>query len=113
MDFNEHQKLSEKYDLGEKSAVFTNPALVEKVLGLSGEAGETADKFKKIIRDKNGVPSEEDVEAIKKELGDVLWYVANISRYLDISFSDVAETNLKKLESRYSRNKIHGFGDER
>ena len=70
-------------------------------------------RAKKIIRDKDGVASDEDKDAIKKELGDVLWYIANISAYLDISLSDLAQTNLDKLESRYQRNLIHGEGDER
>ncbi len=86
---------------------------LEKILGITGEAGETADKFKKIIRDKDGEMSDEDKEAIIKELGDVLWYVASIARYLDTSLSEVAEGNIQKLEDRKARNKLHGEGDNR
>ncbi|MBQ3470001.1 nucleoside triphosphate pyrophosphohydrolase family protein [Candidatus Saccharibacteria bacterium] len=89
------------------------PAMMEKVLGLSGEAGEVADKFKKIIRDKGGDLSVEDKEAVVKELGDVLWYIAGISRYLDTPLSEVARKNLEKLYSRLDRNKIAGDGDNR
>ena len=115
MDFDKYQDQAKKYDLFADEAVdnLAAPAFSEKVLGLVGEAGEAADKVKKIIRDKEGVASDEDKDAIKKELGDVLWYIANVSRYLGFSLSDVAETNIDKLESRYQRNKLHGAGDER
>lgn len=118
MEFDEYQDKAGKYDSfkhgdDEPRDDLTDPAFIEKVMGLAGEAGETVDKVKKIIRDKEGVASSEDVEAIKKELGDVLWYIASISTYLDISLSDIAKTNLDKLESRYQRNLIHGEGDNR
>ena len=113
MNFDEYQQKSQKYDLFELNKDLNSPNFLEKVLGLSGETGETADKIKKILRDKAGKPTPEDIDAIKKELGDVLWYLANIARYLDIPFSEVAKTNLNKLESRYNRNQLHGSGDER
>ncbi|MBR3252559.1 nucleoside triphosphate pyrophosphohydrolase family protein [Candidatus Saccharibacteria bacterium] len=112
MKFDEYQKAIIKYDTFSKCSL-SEVGFVEKVLGLTGEAGETADKIKKILRDKNGEASDEDREAISKELGDVLWYLASIARYLDIPLSEVAEKNVSKLEDRYSRNKIHGSGDER
>ena len=87
--------------------------LLEKVLGLPGEAGEAADKFKKILRDKSGIISAADRDEIVKELGDVLWYVAMIAEYLEVPLSEVANMNLEKLESRLQRNKIHGSGDNR
>ncbi len=93
--------------------VATEKGLIEKVLGLSGEAGETVDKYKKILRDKDGIISPSDREELVKELGDVLWYVAMISEYLEVPLSDVAKRNIEKLESRYKRNKIHGAGDNR
>lgn len=93
--------------------VATEQGLIEKVLGLPGEAGEAADKFKKIIRDKGGVISLSDREEIVKELGDVMWYVSTIAAYLDVSLSEVANGNISKLESRLKRNKIHGEGDNR
>lgn len=93
--------------------IATEKGLVEKALGLPGEAGEAADKFKKIIRDKDGVISLDDREEIVKELGDVMWYVSTIAAYLDMPLSEVAERNIEKLESRRKRNKIHGEGDNR
>lgn len=112
MKFDEYQEAIVKYDTYEKCGL-TEVGFIEKVLGLTGEAGETADKIKKILRDKNGVMSDEDRVAICKELGDVLWYLASVARYLDLPLSEVATLNVKKLEDRYQRNKIHGSGDER
>ena len=113
MEFDDYQKKAAKYDLFEPSSDYKSVGFIEKVLGLTGEAGETTDKIKKVIRDKDGVISEDDKKAIAKELGDVLWYTAAIARYLDMDLSEVASGNLEKLESRYQRNLLHGEGDER
>lgn len=112
MEFDEYQKQIVKYDTFSKCSL-SEVGFVEKVLGLTGEAGETADKIKKILRDKGGEISDEDRDSICKELGDTLWYLASIARYLDLPLSEVAEKNVSKLEDRYQRNKIHGAGDER
>lgn len=82
-------------------------------LGLTGEAGEVADKIKKIYRDKEGVVSIEDAEAICKELGDTLWYLSQIANNLGFSLSHVANVNIDKLAKRASENKLHGNGDNR
>jgi len=113
MNLDEYQKSIIKFDTSVESDNLTSAGFIEKILGLTGEAGETADKVKKIIRDKKGEATEEDRAAIIKELGDVLWYVASISRYLGVPLSEVAEKNIDKLEDRYQRNTIHGAGDER
>ena len=113
MGFDEYQKRSAKCDLQEASMDPKSAGFVEKILGLTGEAGETADKVKKIVRDKNGVISDEDRESIIKELGDVLWYVAGLARYLEVPLSEVADKNIKKLESRMKRGVLKGEGDER
>lgn len=113
MDFNEYQKRAAKYDLSKKTNDLRATGFIEKVLGLTGEAGETADKIKKILRDKDGVVSDEDRDLVIKELGDTLWYIASIARYLDAPLSEVAAGNIEKLESRYQRNKLHGEGDKR
>jgi len=86
---------------------------VEKILGLVGEAGELADKYKKIIRDKGSVISDADRDELIKELGDVLWYVATLARYLGASFDDVATLNVAKLTDRQRRHLIQGEGDNR
>ncbi|HUA13528.1 MAG TPA: nucleoside triphosphate pyrophosphohydrolase family protein [Candidatus Sulfotelmatobacter sp.] len=83
------------------------------VLGINGEAGEVAEKIKKIIRDKDGVISEEDKKEITKELGDVLWYIAVLAHQLGYKLDDVAETNLNKLASRKKRGVLTGDGDNR
>lgn len=110
---NEYQEKAAKYDLFKVTGNYNTVAFVEKVLGLVGEAGETADKVKKVLRDKDGVISEQDKLEIAKELGDVLWYVASVARYLDVPLEEVARLNLEKLEDRYKRNLIHGQGDNR
>lgn len=90
-----------------------DPAFVAKILGLVGEAGEVAEKFKKIIRDKNGMISEQDKLEIAKELGDVLWYISTVAHYLGLSLEEVATTNLEKLFSRRERGVARGGGDNR
>lgn len=83
------------------------------VLGLTGETGEVAEKIKKILRDKEGVVSDGDRQEIKKELGDVLWYLSRLSAELGLSLEDVAQSNIEKLFSRLERGEIHGEGDNR
>ena len=83
------------------------------LLGLLGEAGELANKYKKILRDKGGIVSAQDWEDLFDELGDVLWYVSNIASELDADLGEVAKVNLKKLESRQERGKLQGDGDKR
>ena len=82
-------------------------------LGLVGEAGEVAEKVKKVLRDKNGVFDMESKNAIKKELGDVLWYLSNLCTEFNFSLNDVALENLKKLKLRAKKGKISGSGDNR
>jgi NTP pyrophosphatase (non-canonical NTP hydrolase) len=87
--------------------------LLHWVLGLNGEAGEVAEKLKKIIRDKNGEISEADKQELAKELGDVLWYLAVFAHDLGVSFDEVAAKNIKKLADRKQRNMLGGSGDNR
>ena len=86
---------------------------MEHMLGLVGEAGEIAEKVKKIYRDKNGDMKQLDHDDMKAELGDVLWYVAMMADYFDIPLDEVGEKNINKLADRMKRNKIHGSGDNR
>ncbi|MEK7094364.1 MAG: nucleoside triphosphate pyrophosphohydrolase family protein [Patescibacteria group bacterium] len=108
MTFEEYQKESRR------TAKYPNIGsnFVYPTLGLSGESGEVAEKVKKIIRDAEGVVSEEARTAIQKELGDVLWYLSQIATELKISLDAVAEENLKKLLSRLERDVISGSGDD-
>ncbi|MBI3162095.1 MAG: nucleoside triphosphate pyrophosphohydrolase family protein [Chloroflexi bacterium] len=88
-------------------------AVVYPTLGLVNEAGEVAGKIKKVFRDKNGEINAETREALKSELGDVLWYLAQTCTELDISLDEVAESNIAKLLDRQARGKIQGDGDNR
>ena len=88
-------------------------AVIYPTLGLTNEAGEVAGKVKKIFRDKEGVFSETDREALKAELGDVLWYLAQVATELGLSLDEIAEYNIAKLLDRQARGKIQGDGDNR
>ena len=87
--------------------------LFHLLLGLCGEAGEIAEKMKKIVRDKNSDFANVDVDDMKKELGDVLWHIAALADYFDITMDDIAETNIAKLASRLERGVLGGSGDNR
>ncbi len=87
--------------------------LLHWVLGLTGEAGEVAEKLKKIIRDKNSLVSEEDKVELAKELGDVLWYIAVFAHDLGVPLDQIAQQNLDKLKSRQARGVLGGQGDNR
>lgn len=87
--------------------------LLYPTLGLVGEAGELANKVKKVLRDQQGHLTEEAREALLGELGDVLWYVAQVATDLGVSLEAVAAHNLAKLRSRWERGTIGGAGDNR
>ena len=87
--------------------------LLHWVLGINGEAGEVAEKVKKIIRDKGGKVSDEDKKELAKELGDVLWYIAVFAHDLGVPFDEIAANNLSKLKSRKARGVLGGSGDNR
>jgi NTP pyrophosphatase (non-canonical NTP hydrolase) len=95
----------------------TGHNFIYPTLGLVGEAGEVAEKIKKLMRDKGvedpTLVSEADRMEIKKELGDVLWYVAQLSTELGLDLSLIAEANIEKLRSRMERAVLHGDGDNR
>lgn len=105
-DYQNNAKTTAVYTSAEQQLVCT-------VLGLNGEAGEVAEKIKKVIRDKNSVIDDGDRREIQKELGDVLWYLAVLADTLGLDLESVAALNLEKLKSRYQRGTIHGAGDNR
>jgi len=113
MDFDEYQIEARK------TAIYPQVGsnLWYPALGLNGEAGEVAEKVKKIYRDNQGALFSDIVldntEAICKELGDVLWYIASMATELGVNMSDIARANLAKLQYRAARGKVHGEGDER
>lgn len=103
MTFSEYQEMTRS------TAIYPRDwAIVYPALGLAGESGEVAEKVKKWIRDGNL-----DKDAIVKELGDVLWYIAALSDDLDLNMEDVAHQNIQKLQDRIARDKIQGSGDNR
>jgi NTP pyrophosphatase (non-canonical NTP hydrolase) len=107
--FDEYQRLSRRT----WQLVRTDHPIVYPTLGLVNEAGELAGKVKKIFRDKGGEISPADRDALKFELGDVLWYLAQIATELDMSLDEIAQANIEKLSSRLERNRIQGEGDYR
>jgi NTP pyrophosphatase (non-canonical NTP hydrolase) len=109
MNFSEYQELARE------TAIYPNLGgnIYYPVLGLCGESGEVAEKVKKILRDDNGIVSEIKRQEIKKELGDVLWYIANIGCEFGIKLEDIAESNIQKLHDRQKVNTLHGSGDNR
>ena len=109
MDFKEYQKKSRK------TAIYPQMGknYVYPTLGLARESGEVAEKIKKVIRDKKGKIDEETSAEIKKELGDVLWYVSQLASELKLDLNSIAEKNIEKLYSRMDRGKLKGSGDNR
>jgi NTP pyrophosphatase (non-canonical NTP hydrolase) len=108
MDLSEYQQRSRRTAQYPRDAWLAYPAL-----GLAGEAGEVAEHAKKAIRDDDGNVSEQRREAMAKELGDVLWYVAQIATELDLDLDQIAQGNLEKLLSRQQRGVLSGSGDDR
>lgn len=123
MTFNEYQELAKE------TAVYPQEhTLIYPALGLAGETGEVVEKVKKLLRDNNqlievfkkGYGTPEQMEKVtlvqadlKKELGDVLWYIAALARDLDLDMDDIALHNYQKLKDRQQRNVLHGSGDNR
>ena len=108
MEFSEYQRFSRRTAEYPREAWLSYPAL-----GLAGEAGEVAEHAKKAIRDDVGMVTEERRAAMSKELGDVLWYVAQLASELDLELDQIALENLEKLFSRQRRGVLSGSGDER
>lgn len=105
MEMNEFQMQADKTAVYPKN---TDDGLYYVAMGLAGEAGEVANKIKKLIRD--GVIDKKNVAG---ELGDVLWYVAMMAYELGYDLNTVAENNIRKLHSRLDRGVVHGEGDSR
>lgn len=113
MTFDEYQKQA-------LTTAYTNPkyenTLMDKTIwamGVAGEAGEVVEKWKKMVAYNEGNITEEFLADIKKELGDVVWYIAVLADSLDISFEEIMQLNVKKLQDRQKREVIKGKGDNR
>ncbi len=108
--------LANDYQTGAlRTAIYPNMGsnFVYPVLGLVGEAGEVADKLKKVIRDNDGVLTDPVRDAVAKELSDVAWYLAVLAYELDYNLDEIFRMNLEKLASRQERGVLTGSGDNR
>jgi NTP pyrophosphatase (non-canonical NTP hydrolase) len=108
VELSDYQRLSRRTAQYPREAWLAYPAL-----GLAGEAGEVAEHAKKAIRDDGGEVGDERRGAMSKELGDVLWYVAQLASELGLDLNEIAQANLDKLLSRQRRGVLSGSGDER
>jgi NTP pyrophosphatase (non-canonical NTP hydrolase) len=110
MNVDEYQKRA-------KAFLFRGDSKTSDLLGLAlgvcGEAGELAEKIKKLYFNKNMEMSEQELNLISKEIGDTIWYLAALASELNLSLDGILENNLNKLESRKSRGVQKGDGDER
>lgn len=109
MDFKDYQSDARK------TAIYpSNSHVLYPALGLAGETGEVCEKIKKQIRDNDGrLEDDKFLNEVSKELGDVLWYVSNLASDLKLSLDEIASQNLNKLDSRKTRGKLKGSGDDR
>lgn len=109
MNFNEYQEKAKS------TAIYPDKfKVIYPTLGMAGESGEVCEKIKKWLRDENGDNmSEERKQLLKKEIGDVLWYIANLSSDLGFSLDELAQENIDKLFSRKERGVLKGSGDNR
>ena len=116
MDLNDYQEAASATAHWEKvNAPLTvqTYAIMYCALGMGGEAGEAQEKVKKLMRDSGGVITPEIRESVKKELGDVLWYLGQLAKLCGLTLSEVAEGNLQKIMDRDRRGVRHGQGDDR
>lgn len=113
MTFDEYQKQA-------LTTAYTNPmhkdTLMDQTIwamGIVGEAGEVIEKWKKMVAYNDGKITDEFLQDFKKELGDIVWYIAVLANSLGVSFEEVMEINVNKLKDRKKRNVIKGKGDNR
>ena len=114
-DSTNHMDLNDYQAAALSTAVYPNQGanFAYPALGLAGEAGEVADKLKKVIRDNDGVLTDQVRDAVAKEIGDVLWYVSVLAYEMDYDLNAIAQINIDKLASRQHRGVLSGSGDNR
>lgn len=108
-------KLKEYEEAAARTAIYPDRGnnITYPTLGLAGETGEVCEKIKKLIRDNNGEITDSFRENLRKELGDILWYIAAVAYEANISMDSIAKANIDKLASRKKRDKLKGSGDDR
>ena len=111
MEFDDYQEQAGK------TAHFSKPGahyrLMYLAMGTAGETGEVIEKVKKLIRPAEVSVSEEKRQDLKKEIGDVLWYISQLAKELGLSLDEIATHNIQKLADREQRGVIHSEGDTR
>lgn len=114
MNFNDYQKGTATTAIypgaGDANSV---EGLSYVTLGLVGEAGELANKVKKVLRDDNGLIGDAVRAKLADELGDLSWYLAQFATQLGVELDSIAEANLAKLADRAKRGVLGGSGDGR
>ncbi len=110
MTFDEYQTAALRTNLSKPDKL---QELMQQVLGLGDEVGEVQAIFKKWLRDNEADFAQLDVTSLKKELGDVLWYIAVVAHDLDIKLEDIASYNIDKLADRQQRGVLRGSGNDR
>lgn len=125
MEFNEYQEKASSLAIYPLTTVVENgkavgASYIYPVMGLCGEAGELANKVKKLIRDKKGKIRDENGELLSEikeeitgEIGGILWYIQQVCTEFDLELNDVAQYNIKQLDSRKERGVLQGSGDNR
>jgi NTP pyrophosphatase (non-canonical NTP hydrolase) len=113
LTFKTYQDAAGVTDVGTSAQKSIGIGWLYYVLGVAGETGELVEKVKKLFRDSQGIVTEKFRQQIIKEMGDILWYMARLCSWFNISLEEVARENCIKLNSRLERNKIHGEGDNR
>lgn len=110
----------DEYQKQALTTAYTDPkykdTLMDKTvwaMGIVGEAGEIIEKWKKMVAYNGGDLTEDFVADMKKELGDVVWYVAVFADSLGLSLEEIMQLNVQKLQDRKKRNVIKGKGDNR
>ena len=112
--YNRISDLDMYQQVAKQTAIYPREqAIIYPTLGLTGEAGEVANKVKKIIRDGTSKNNENLVQEISAEIGDCLWYISVLADDIGVKLSDIANSNLEKLENRKKKGTIHGSGDDR
>ena len=113
MTFDEYQQIALTTAHVEPKYQGTEMEATIWAMGIAGEAGEVLEKWKKIIAYKGGEINDEARTELKKELGDVVWYIAVMAHSLGLSLEEVMQLNAEKLASRKQRDVIKGQGDNR